>query len=314
LGLMLKLQFERRGWAAVIGLFAASFGVMHCSGGGADGGTGGAASTSASAGQGGNPASTAGSGGGAGGTAPDAGPDSSADAGPDLTDRSQCKADPDKIGVTTRMVKTASNGTMTYVGYAPAGYDKTKPTPLVISLHGAGDTAANYFSIIWQGNADARGFLVLSPEGSAPLGPGFTYDTSDLDPIVNEILSDFTACYTIDPKRHIIHGFSAGGVLSYLVGLELAQIFSGISISSADLGTAEYYAGMPLLPAPWKIPVSQFHGLTDPNFPIDAARMGRDRLLAAGHQVYWHEFNGGHTTTAAFALQMYDDLAGSMAP
>lgn len=69
-----------------------------------------------------------------------------------------------------------------------------------------------------------------------------------------------------------------------------------------------------LLPAAWKIPVSHHHGLTDTNFPIDTARAGRDRLLAAGHTVHWHELDGGHTTNAAMALVRWDDLASSRAP
>ena len=230
-----------------------------------------------------------------------------------VPDRSKCTADPDVKGVTNRQV-TAGGQTYSYVAFAPSSYDPYQPMTVVLSLHGAGDTAANYFTSIWQDNAEKRGFLVISPEGTAAAGSGYTYNTGDLDPIVNQVVDDFAACYSADPKRRIVHGFSAGGVLSYLVGLEAADYFSGISVSSANLGTAEYYAGQPLLPAAWKIPVSHTHGVNDPNFPIATARAGRDKLLAAGHPVYWHEFDGGHTTNAAFALQMYDDLASSTLP
>ena len=77
------------------------------------------------------------------------------------------------------------------------------------------------------------------------------------------------------------------------------------------LGSAEAFSGRRLLPAPWTIPLSQFHGTMDMNFPIAGARMGRDRLIAAGHMVYWHEFDGGHTTNAMYSLTMFDDLASS---
>ena len=50
------------------------------------------------------------------------------------------------------------------------------------------------------------------------------------------------------------------------------------------------------------------------NFPIMYARQGRDRLMAAGHTVYWHEFDGGHTTTPAYAATMIQDLMGSRSP
>lgn len=262
------------------------------------------------------PVSDAAAGDGSDAVSLDSGEPDAADASTDagfVPDRSQCTADPDAKGVTNRQV-AAGGKTLSYVGFAPSSYDPYKPMSVVLSLHGAGDTAASYFTLVWQGNAETRGFLVISPEGTSPLGSGYTYNTSDLEPIVNQVVDDFSACYSVDPKRRIIHGFSAGGVLAYLVGLQAADFFAGVSVAAANLGTAEYYAGKSLLPAPWKIPVSHTHGLSDANFPIATAQAGRDKLLAAGHPVYWHEFAGGHTTSAAHALQMYDDLASYTAP
>ena len=101
---------------------------------------------------------------------------------------------------------------------------------------------------------------------------------------------------------------------SFLIGMQAANAFSGLSIMAANLGSAEAIAGRRLLPAPWLIPVSQFQGTTDTNFPIATVRADRDRMIAAGHMVYWHEFMGGHTTNAMFALTTYMDLAASRSP
>ena len=104
----------------------------------------------------------------------------------------------------------------------------------------------NYLSIIWKGNADANGFIVIAPEGTAPLGNGFTWNSSD-EALILAAASDVYACYAIDPKKEIIHGFSAGGIMAYFIGLHDAARFSGISISSADLGSAEaIYGGFAL--------------------------------------------------------------------
>ncbi|MGZ3422781.1 MAG: alpha/beta hydrolase family esterase [Polyangiales bacterium] len=229
------------------------------------------------------------------------------DTGPSL-DRSKCKASPDALGQTARSITG-----MSYVSYVPASYDKTKASPLLLALHGAGDTAANYLAAIWKSNADARNFIVLAPDGSSALGSGNTWNTSDGDNIL-ATLDDLEACYSIDTKRVVIDGFSAGGIFAYAIGLQVAEQFSGISIASSNLGSAEALSGMSLLPAKWKIPVSHHHGTTDMNFPIDTARAGRDKLIGAGHVVHWHEFDGGHTTTAAFALVRWDDLAASVSP
>jgi poly(3-hydroxybutyrate) depolymerase len=219
-----------------------------------------------------------------------------------------CTVSQDKIGYTNR---TASGNP--YVAYVPASYNPNVLTPLVIALHGAGDTAMNYLSVIWQGNADADGFIVIAPEGTDPLGGGYTWDTTDV-PLILAAAVDVYNCYAVDWRKEIMHGFSAGGIMAYLIGLEKASLFSGISISSADLGSAEAVYGGSLLPSAWEIPVSHFHGTQDQNFPISYAITGMEELIEAGHPFYWHPFDGGHTTTAAFANTMYMDLKSYTAP
>ena len=213
-----------------------------------------------------------------------------------------CASNPNKTGLTNR---TAQGNA--YVAYVPASYVSTKLTPLVIALHGAGDTAQNYLNVIWKGNADTGGFIVIAPEGTAPLGNGFTWNGSDED-LILAAAADVYDCYTIDPKKEIMHGFSAGGIMAYMIGLDHAELFSGIAISSADLESAEAIFGGSLLPSAWKIPVSHTHGTQDQNFPIQYAIQGMDTLIEAGHPFYWHPFDGGHTTTPQFASAMYADL------
>ena len=127
------------------------------------------------------------------------------DAGTDAAPKPPCASMPNAIGTTNR---TAAGNP--YVAYVPASYDKSKRYDLVVALHGAGDKAGNYLSIIWQGNADSQGFLVIAPEGTSPVYSGFTWDSSD-EPLILAAIDDFYACYSVDPKKVIIHGFSAGG-------------------------------------------------------------------------------------------------------
>jgi phospholipase/carboxylesterase len=218
-----------------------------------------------------------------------------------------CKLDAHKKGLTQR---TAMNP---YLAYVPASYDLNKPTPMVIALHGAGDTASNYFQAIWKSNADTRGFVVIVPEASKAYMSGFTWLGSD-DDTVAAALADVQTCYSIDAKRVILDGFSAGGTMAYFIGLSRAQLFSGVGIGASTLGSGEYINGGSLLPAPWKVPVSHFHGDQDPNFPIAQALAGINTLKAAGHTTYWHPFSGGHTTTPSDALARFDDLKSSTAP
>jgi predicted esterase len=252
-----------------------------------------------------------------GGNVVDAGIDAGVDAGPDAGPPGpygkDCSSDQDKTGLVLRSGKYGTDGLAhDYYSYVPASYSPSAPIQVIVSLHGAGDTAQNFVNL-WTGDADGNGFMVVVPEATSPLGPGYTWSTTDTA-LINGATDDIDRCYHTDMHRHILHGFSAGGILAYILGLSQADRFSGLAIASSDLGTAEYYWGKSLLPSAWKIPASLFHGESDPNFPIAGAEASRDSLRNAGHTVYWHPFAGGHTTNAADALQMWKDLKDSTSP
>jgi predicted esterase len=253
----------------------------------------------------------------------DAGVDAGEDAGPPSPYGTGCSTNQDMTGVVLRSGKYGTDGKAhDYYTYVPASYSPATEIPLVISLHGAGDTAKNFVNL-WTADADEGGFMVLVPEASGVDGPGYTWDTTDTD-LITGATEDIERCYNTDLHRHILHGFSAGGLIGYILGLSQADSYSGLAISSSDLTTAEIYWGelhgmqntaLSLLPSAWLIPVSIYHGSTDPNFPIaETGERSRDILLDAGHTVYWHEFNGGHTTNAAYVYQMWEDLKDSTSP
>jgi poly(3-hydroxybutyrate) depolymerase len=234
---------------------------------------------------------------------PDAGP---LDAGP--PSHASCSHSADVKGSTARSALDNP-----YQAWVPASYDPSRPMPLVVALHGAGDTAPSYLQWMWQANADARGFIVIAPEGTAAYGGGYAWYGSD-DALVLAAIEDIVKCYSIDPKRIILNGFSAGGTMAYFIGLSQAQRFSGLAIQSSALSAGEYVNGGPLLPAAWHVPVSHFHGDMDMNFTAASALDGIEALMAAGHPTFWHLFSGGHQATAQDALTEYDELKAFTAP
>jgi predicted esterase len=252
----------------------------------------------------------------------DGGMDAGEDAGPPSPYGVGCSSDQDQTGVVLRSGKYGTDGkSHQYFTYVPSSYSPATEIPLIISLHGAGDTAKNFIKL-WEADAEKGGFMALVPEASSAYGPGYTWDLTDTDLILGAT-GDIEHCYNTDLRRHILHGFSAGGLIAYILGLAQADSFSGLAIASSDLGTAEIYWGelhgkktaLSLLPSPWLIPVSMFHGSQDMNFPIDMTGIPSRNVLAdAGHMVYWHEFDGGHMTDPADALQMWNDLEGSRSP
>ena len=61
----------------------------------------------------------------------------------------------------------SSGETRKYLLYVPPSYDRNKPTPLVVSMHGAALWPANQKNLTrWNTLADQQGFIVVYPSGS----------------------------------------------------------------------------------------------------------------------------------------------------
>ena len=78
-------------------------------------------------------------------------------------------------------VANRTNGTLVssgekreYLLYVPESYDRARPTPLVISMHGAGLWGAAQREMSqWNRVADEHGFIVVYPSGAGGSpGPG----------------------------------------------------------------------------------------------------------------------------------------------
>src|SRR5439155_5217952 len=69
-------------------------------------------------------------------------------------------------------VITSSGRTREYLLYVPESYDPTRPTPLVISMHGAGMWPVAQRDVSqWNTVADEHGFIVVYPSGIRGAGP-----------------------------------------------------------------------------------------------------------------------------------------------
>ena len=74
----------------------------------------------------------------------------------------------------------SSGETREYLLYVPKSYDRSKPTPLVISLHGAGMWgAAQMETSQWNRVADTQGFIVVYPSGTKGHGPRAWHERED---------------------------------------------------------------------------------------------------------------------------------------
>jgi predicted esterase len=170
--------------------------------------------------------------------------------------------------------------------YVPAAYQATTPAPLVLSFHGAGGDAQGGLHLL-QSPADDGGFLVLSVPSrgrtwDAVLG-AFGPDVAFID----QALGWTFERYAVDPESVAVAGFSDGASYALSLGLANGDLFDAVLAFAPGFTAPPRRQGRP------RILIR--HGTRDPVLPVD--RCGRrvaSRLVGAGYEVSYEEFDGGH--------------------
>ena len=157
-----------------------------------------------------------------------------------------------------------------YLLHVPPSYDRSKPTPLVISMHGAGGWPAQQMELSgWNQLADREQFIVAYPSGDdgaglriwhVERGPGLMRDVSFISALIDTV----EATYTIDPTRIYANGLSNGGGMAFVLSCKLSDRIAAVGM----VGAAQ------TLPFQWctdrrPVPMIAFHGTADPMIPYD---------------------------------------------
>src|SRR5947209_2845525 len=155
-----------------------------------------------------------------------------------------------------------------YLLYVPRSYDRSKPTALVISLHGAGMWgAAQKETSQWNRVADQHGFIVVYPSGEGGGGPRVWHEGGEAAPsrdvrFISELIDTLEAAYNIDPRMIYANGLSNGGGMSFALSCTLSDRIAAVGMVGAAL----------LLPFSWcmdlrPVPMIAFHGTADAAAP-----------------------------------------------
>ncbi len=96
----------------------------------------------------------------------------------------------------------------------------------------------------------------------------------------------------VPSERVVVAGFSQGGLVALAAALRMTEPLAGVMALSTWLPEAVVVAGAP------RRMVFQAHGRQDPVIPLAVGLAARNRLLAAGHQVEWHEYDMAHALCA----------------
>ncbi|MGK2934776.1 MAG: extracellular catalytic domain type 1 short-chain-length polyhydroxyalkanoate depolymerase [Gemmatimonadaceae bacterium] len=177
-------------------------------------------------------------------------------------------------------VRNRSNGSMVssghtreYLLHVPRSYDRTRPTPLVISMHGGAMwPAAQKETSRWNDAAERHGFIVVYPSGisndgprhwNADGGPGQKMDVQ----FISELIDTLRTRYTIDPTRIYANGLSNGAGMTFVLSCDLSD-----RIAAVGLVAAAHF-----LPASWcadrrPVPMIAFHGTADLHVPYTGGK------------------------------------------
>ncbi|MEC4677162.1 MAG: hypothetical protein VST69_00210, partial [Nitrospirota bacterium] len=164
--------------------------------------------------------------------------------------------------------------------------------PLLVALHGNGDTADNFYdTALDQFNIPARIILI---QGPIPYGRGNAWPWSPDDfkqygTAVTEAVDALSLKYPTLGKP-ILFGFSGGGMMAYYQAVKHGNRYSYIfpvsgQLSKDLLGDEVFNVGAQVI---------AFHGLNDSIVSISGGRSAVNLLRENGADVSISEFKGGH--------------------
>ena len=156
-----------------------------------------------------------------------------------------------------------------YLVYVPKGYDRTRPTPLVITLHTAMSWPTSAMNISrWNSVADEQGFIVVYPAGTGRWSMSWEMTGSDTPSrmpdvvFISHLIDKLEASYNIDKTRIYANGMSNGGGMAFVLSCTLSDRIAAVGMVSPGL-----YPEWSWCTDHRPVSVIAFHGIADPIAP-----------------------------------------------
>jgi poly(3-hydroxybutyrate) depolymerase len=172
--------------------------------------------------------------------------------------------------------------------YVPSTYDRRRPAPLLVTLHGSGSDENSFFDGYngrWIAQAEKHGYVLVSPNGRGPTS-GFTVASNGQQDVL-DVVALVRGRYNIDSARIFLTGHSMGGSGTVRIGARHPQLFAALAP----------IAGMPAEDETWKaldasrkIPMLVIAGGQDTTVPAAGCRAAAERAKALGHPVEYLEY------------------------
>ena len=231
-------------------------------------------------------------------------------------------------GCTRSEVAQTSSGTSTqkavaektappleYLEYMSAGADTKEKLPVVLAIHGLGDTPRNFITLYETLPIEAR---IIAPRAPAAHGPGFSWffvrlpyraskSLGDRIGAAADLIGDLLNWLSVNVPmkgKPVVTGFSQGGAISFAVAVRHPEkIRAAIPVSGAIPQTLIDGKS----PGPTKsVPIRALHGDMDDIIPIEPARKTVKLLREKGWDAELKEYPGtGHTITYSMESDMF---------
>lgn len=269
-------------------------------------GTSGTSGASGTSGTSGDPPGTSGDGGtsgASGGTSGTSG--ASGDAGTSGTSGNPATAL--TAGKTTRTFMAAGKSRSVVVVVPPAV--SAGKLPLVVALHGNGDTAGNFITgtTTLEALAASKGFVLAAPQGITQNISVFGQMVNGVDwdpyrnaadgnidlPLLDAIFADLGASSSVDATKLVVFGYSQGGYMAFRYGMDASASLACTGL----IGAANPLGPQLTAAAPRKIPVALQIGTNDG--ALSQAQSTKADLEGKSFPLDYHEIQGaGHVPVA----------------
>lgn len=201
---------------------------------------------------------------------------------------------------------TVDGQTRAYRVFVPPTLDRTRPAPLVLVLHGGGNSVNDTVNATLFDRKAADGdFIVAYPEGTrlewnagTCCGSAPSRKVDDVG-FLSQVLDRIEADYKVDQSRVFVAGVSNGAMMAYRFACERADRVTAVG---SVAGSTVVDPCQPSRP----VSIIELHGTADPLVPYLGGSVDVPEAQAAGV--------AGPYASAAAMVQRWADLDGCPAP